>query len=61
MKRAGTYRAAKLAEVSVGTADRALHGHPGISEITRKEVFGIATQPADTGSYCDRIFRSFEE
>jgi len=61
VKRAGIYRIAELAEVSIGAVDRALRCRPGISEVTRKKVLGVARRPADTGSYCDRIFRSSEE
>jgi LacI family transcriptional regulator len=42
MKRAGIHQIAKLAKVSIGTVDRALHGRPGISENTRKKVLRIA-------------------
>jgi len=44
MKRAGIYRIAELAKVSIGTVDRALHARPGISESTRKKVLRIAKQ-----------------
>ena len=42
MKRAGIHRIAELAKVSIGTVDRALHGRPGISEATRKNILRIA-------------------
>jgi LacI family transcriptional regulator len=42
MERAGIHKIAKLAKVSIGTVDRALHGRPGISEATRARVLGIA-------------------
>jgi LacI family transcriptional regulator len=42
MKRTGIHRIAELAKVSIGTVDRALHGRPGISEATRKNVLRIA-------------------
>ncbi|MGO9642474.1 MAG: substrate-binding domain-containing protein [Candidatus Acidiferrales bacterium] len=48
MKRAGIYRIAELANVSIGTVDRALHGRPGISEATRKKVLRIAKELAYT-------------
>jgi LacI family transcriptional regulator len=44
MKRAGIHQIAQLAKVSIGTVDRALHGRPGISEITRKRVLRIARE-----------------
>jgi LacI family transcriptional regulator len=42
MKRAGIHQIAKLAKVSIGTVDRALHGRPGIRESTRKRILRIA-------------------
>jgi LacI family transcriptional regulator len=42
MKRAGIQQIAELAEVSIGTVDRALHGRTGIRETTRKRVLRIA-------------------
>jgi LacI family transcriptional regulator len=42
MKRNGIYRIAELAKVSIGTVDRALHGRPGISKVTREKVLRIA-------------------
>ena len=38
----GIYRIAELAEVSIGTVDRALHGRPGINEATRARVLRVA-------------------
>ncbi len=38
----GIYRIAELAEVSIGTVDRALHGRPGINEATRARVLHVA-------------------
>ena len=38
----GIPRIAELANVSIGTVDRALHGRPGINERTREEVLKIA-------------------
>ena len=40
--RAGIHKIAKLAGVSIGTVDRALHGRAGISSATRKKVLAIA-------------------
>ena len=42
MRRIGIYEIAKLAGVSIGTVDRALHGRKGISEKTRQRVLTIA-------------------
>ncbi len=42
MKRIGIPDIAKLANVTIGTVDRALHGRPGISESTRQRVLEIA-------------------
>jgi LacI family transcriptional regulator, galactose operon repressor len=43
-KRAGIQRISELANVSIGTVDRALHGRAGISETTRRKVLRIAKQ-----------------
>lgn len=48
MKHAGIHRIAKLARVSIGTVDRALHGRTGISERTRRNVLRIAARLAYT-------------
>ncbi len=42
MNRIGIVEIAKLANVSIGTVDRALHGRKGISEETRKKILRIA-------------------
>jgi LacI family transcriptional regulator len=42
MKRIGIPEIAKLANVTIGTVDRALHNRPGISESTRRRVLEIA-------------------
>lgn len=42
MKRVGIREIAKLANVSPGTVDRALHGRKGITEETRRRVLAIA-------------------
>jgi len=44
MQRAGIHKIAKLAGVSIGTVDRALHGRAGISDATRKKVLAIAAK-----------------
>ena len=41
-KRVGVHEIARLARVSIGTVDRALHGRRGISEATRTKVLRIA-------------------
>jgi len=43
-KQSGIPLIAKLAEVSIGTVDRALHGRPGISPKTLKRILKIARQ-----------------
>jgi LacI family transcriptional regulator len=48
MKRAGIQQIAELANVSIGTVDRALHDRPGIREATRKRVLRIAKRLAYT-------------
>lgn len=48
MKRTGIHKIAKLARVSIGTVDRALHGRAGINERTRKNVLRIAARLAYT-------------
>lgn len=42
MRRIGIYEIARLAGVSIGTVDRALHGRKGISEKTRQRILTIA-------------------
>ena len=42
MKPAGVHDIARLAKVSIGTVDRALHGRPGISLATRERILRIA-------------------
>jgi LacI family transcriptional regulator len=41
---AGIHQIAKLANVSIGTVDRALHGRNGISAVTRQRILEIARQ-----------------
>ena len=52
--RQGIHLIAQLAEVSIGTVDRALHGRPGINEATRKRVLRIAEQIAYTPNLAAR-------
>lgn len=44
MKRIGIHEIARLANVSIGTVDRALHGRKEISEGTRKRILAIARE-----------------
>ena len=48
MKRVGIHEIARLASVSIGTVDRALHNRAGISEATRKRVLRIAREAGYT-------------
>jgi LacI family transcriptional regulator len=43
-ERNGIHQIAKLANISIGTVDRALHGRNGIKESTRQRVLQIAKQ-----------------
>ena len=43
-ERHGIHLIAKLAQVSIGTVDRALHGRAGISDSTRQRILQIAQQ-----------------
>jgi LacI family transcriptional regulator len=43
-ERRGIHRIAELADVSIGTVDRALHGRNGIRESTRQRILQIAGQ-----------------
>jgi len=43
-ERRGIHRIAELANVSIGTVDRALHGRDGINEATRERILQIARQ-----------------
>src|ERR1700723_4378967 len=53
-KRSGIHLIAELAEVSIGTVDRALHGRPGINEDTRQRILQIAQQIAYTPNLAAR-------
>jgi len=44
MKRIGISEIARLAKVSIGTVDRALHGRKEINEATRQRILAIAAQ-----------------
>src|SRR2546430_3352247 len=43
-ERRGIYLIAKMANVSIGTVDRALHGRGGIKESTRHRILQVARQ-----------------
>jgi LacI family transcriptional regulator len=52
--RRGIHLIAELADVSIGTVDRALHGRPGINEVTRQRILQIAQQIAYTPNLAAR-------
>jgi len=52
--RRGIHLIAELAEVSIGTVDRALHGRAGINESTRQRILRIAEQIAYTPNLAAR-------
>lgn len=52
--RRGIHLIAELADVSIGTVDRALHGRPGINEATRARILQIAQQIAYTPNLAAR-------
>jgi len=43
-ERSGIHLIAQMANVSIGTVDRALHGRPGIKDATRQRILQIAQQ-----------------
>jgi LacI family transcriptional regulator len=52
--RRGIHLIAEIANVSIGTVDRALHGRPGINEATRQRILKIAEQIAYTPNLAAR-------
>jgi LacI family transcriptional regulator len=52
--RRGIHLIAELADVSIGTVDRALHGRGGINESTRQRILEIAQQIAYTPNLAAR-------
>ena len=50
----GIHLIAELANVSIGTVDRALHGRAGINESTRQRILQIARQIAYTPNLAAR-------
>jgi LacI family transcriptional regulator len=57
-ERGGIHQIAKLANVSIGTVDRALHGRNGISESTRQRILQIARQIGYTPNLAARALSS---
>jgi len=53
-ERRGIHQIAELAQVSIGTVDRALHGRPGINEATRQRILQIARQVGYTPNLAAR-------
>jgi LacI family transcriptional regulator len=53
-QRRGIHLIAELANVSIGTVDRALHGRDGINESTRQRILQIARQIAYTPNLAAR-------
>jgi LacI family transcriptional regulator, galactose operon repressor len=53
-ERRGIHLIAELAQVSIGTVDRALHGRPGIKEGTRLRILQIARQVGYTPNLAAR-------
>lgn len=51
----GIPQIAKLAKVSIGTVDRALHARKGVSEVTRKRVLQIAKHVGYTPNLAARM------
>src|SRR6202046_5682271 len=52
--RRGIHLIAELADVSIGTVDRALHGRAGINESTRQRILKIAQQISYTPNLAAR-------
>src|SRR5439155_26554410 len=50
----GIHLIAELANVSIGTVDRALHGRPGINEETRQRILQVARQVGYTPNLAAR-------
>ncbi len=56
--RRGIHLIAEMAEVSIGTVDRALHGRNGIKELTRQRILQIAQQIGYTPNLAARALSS---
>jgi LacI family transcriptional regulator len=57
-QRRGIHLIAELADVSIGTVDRALHGRNGINEVTRERILQIARQISYTPNLAARALVS---
>src|SRR5256885_3233379 len=53
-ERRGIHLIAELANVSIGTVDRALHGRPGINEETRQRILQVARRVGYTPNLAAR-------
>src|SRR6266581_9297993 len=53
-ERSGIHLIAEMANVSIGTVDRALHGRDGIKESTRQRILQIARQISYTPNLAAR-------
>src|SRR5438034_778740 len=53
-ERRGIHLIAELANVSIGTVDRALHGRPGINEETSQRILQVARQVGYTPNLAAR-------
>ncbi len=53
-ERRGIHLIAEIAQVSIGTVDRALHGRPGINEETRQRILQVARQVGYTPNLAAR-------
>ena len=53
-ERRGIHLIAEIAQVSIGTVDRALHGRPGINEVTRQRILQVARQVGYTPNLAAR-------
>ena len=56
--RRGIQLIAEMADVSIGTVDRALHGRAGINELTRQRILQIAQQISYTPNLAARAVAS---
>ena len=54
----GIHLIAQLADVSIGTVDRALHGRTGINEVTRQKVLRVAQRIGYTPNLAARALSS---
>src|SRR5713226_5843456 len=54
-ERSGIHLIAEMANVSIGTVDRALHGRAGIKESTRQRILQVARQIGYTPNLAARV------